>query len=130
MSTLGAIDREAFLQALVARLPEIARSITENECGLLHMEMAVVSHATHEAIEAQNWNTLETHFSFISEVLQRGTEAVQNAVYVSYLENVFLGETKLEFACARAMLPPALAGALAKLEAHFEVLACAKPGDA
>ena len=128
MSISPTIDQEAFLQALATRFPEIAENITEIESGLLHLEMAVVSHATHEAIEAKDWQTAAAHFSFIGEVFIRGNEAIENAVCVSYLENVFLGETSAKFASARAMLPPVLAAALVQLEAHFEALAHAKRG--
>jgi hypothetical protein len=128
MSTPSPIDRETFLQVLATRFPEIAENIGELESGLLHLEMGVVSNATREAITAENWQTVAVHFSFIAEVFAHGNEAIQNAVYVSYLENVLLGEASTEFATARAMLPPALAEAIVQLEAHFEMLAHAKPG--
>jgi len=128
MSTSPTIDRKAFLQALATQFPEIAENIGEGESGLLHLEMAAMSHATLEAIEARSWNSVAAHFSFIDEVFASGNEAVQNAVYVSYLENIFLGEASAEFANARAMLPPTLAAGLVRLEAHFEKLAHAKRG--
>ena len=127
MSTSLPIDREEFLRALATNLPEIAAKITDIESGLLHPEMAVLSHATQEAIEAQDWQAVATHFSFITEVFAEGTEAVKNAVYVSYLENVLLGETSVNHESARAMLPSTLATALAELESHFEKLSRVKP---
>jgi len=127
MSTSFPIDREEFLRALATQLPEIAAKITDIESGLLHPEIAVVSQATHEAIEAQDWQAVATHFSFITEVFAEGTEAVKNAVCVSYLENVFLGETSVNHESARSMLPPILATALAELENHFEKLSRAQP---
>ena len=117
------IDREAFLQALNARLPEIAASISDIESGLLHPEMGVVSHATRSAINAHNWDAVKEQFEFIGEIFVRANDAVRNAVYVSYLENVLLRETSSDFKKARAMLPPSLSLAMAELEAHFEGLA-------
>ena len=128
MSTPPSIDREAFLQVLAARFPEIAANISDIECGLLHPEMAVVSRATREAIKAQSWQTVVAHFSFIGEVFVGGNEAIRNAVYVSYLENVFLGESSAEFVSARAMLPSTLSEAMVRLETHFEKLAHEKRG--
>ncbi len=120
------IDREAFLQALTARFPEIAASINDIESGLLHPEMGVVSHATRSAIAAHNWEVVKAQFEFIGEIFVSANDAVRNAVYVSYLENVLLGETSFDFKKARAMLPPVLSQAMAELESHFERLANAQ----
>jgi hypothetical protein len=120
------IDREAFLQALATRFPEIAASISDIESGLLHPEMGVVSDATRSAITAHNWGAVQDQFEFIGEIFVGANEAVRNAVYVSYLENVLLGETSSDFMKARAMLPPVLSSAMAELEAHFERLANAQ----
>ena len=134
-STLGAmphtmtpskIDREAFLQALTERFPEIAASISDIESGLLHPEMGVISHATRSAIAAHKWEAVKEQFEFIGEIFVGANDAVRNAVYVSYLENVFLGETSSDFKMARAMLPPVLNHAMSELEAHFERLANAQ----
>jgi len=108
------IDREAFLEGLTARFPEIAASISDIERGLLHSEMGVVSHATRSAIDAHNWEAVKEQFEFIGEIFVGANDAVRNAVYVSYLENVLLGETSSDFKKARAMLPPALREALNK----------------
>ena len=109
------------------RFPEIAANISEIESGLLHPEMAVVSQATQEAVAAENWGTVASHFAFVEEVFVGADEAVKNAIYVSYLENLFLGETSANHLSARALLPFTLAQALLELEAHFEMLSHAKP---
>jgi hypothetical protein len=123
MSMPTPIDRELFLLALTERFPEIAAQISDIEAGLLHPEMSVVSTATRNAIEVGDWQAVATHFEFVGEVFAGGNEAVRNAVYVSYLENVLLGETATQFSFARAMLPPVLGEAMVELEAHFERLA-------
>ena len=126
MPSSHSFDREAFLQALATRFPKIAANISPIESGLLHPEMAVVSQATQEAIAEQDWEAIASHFAFVEEVLVGADEAVKNAVYVSYVENVFLGETSANYISARAMLPSTLAQALLELEAHFEMLTHAK----
>jgi hypothetical protein len=123
----SSIDREAFLVALAARFPDIAGNISDIESGLLHPEMGVVSDATRVAIAARDWETVAAHFQFISEVFAGGNDAVRNAVYVSYLENVLLGESSSEFAEARSILPPLLSHAMLELEEHFEELSHANP---
>ncbi len=130
MPTQAPIDRELFLKALTERFPEVAVRIGELESGLLHPEMGVVSDATRSAIEAGNWQAVAAHFCFVSEVFAAGNEAVRNAVYVSYLENVLLGETAAQFLSARTMLPPVLADAMIQLEAHFERLTRANRNNA
>ena len=128
MSISPSIDREGFLRALALRFAEIAESITDIESGLLHPEMAVVSHATQKAIEARSWQTVAAHFSFIAGVFAGGTAEVRNAVCVSYLENLFLDEASGNHVSTRATLPPVLASALVDLENHFEMLSHAKHG--
>ncbi len=123
MSTQTPIDRELFLTALAERFPEITARISDVEAGLLHPEMSVVSAATRNAIEAGDWNAVAAHFKFVAEIFAGGNEAVRNAVCVSYLENVLLGETAVQFSTARAMLPSVLSKAMVELEAHFERLA-------
>jgi hypothetical protein len=56
-------------------------------------------------------------------VLSSATADVENAVYVSYLENVFLWNERPAFVNARKMLPPRLARGLFELEEHFAMLA-------
>lgn len=128
MSTL--IDRELFLAELITRFPEVAASIGEIEAGLLHPEMGVVSNTTRVAIKSNDWQTVAAHFEFISEMFAGGSEEVRNAVYVSYLENVLLGETEPQFTRARSMLPHVLSEAMSELEVHFERLLHAKRADA
>jgi hypothetical protein len=116
------IDRECFLKALAKRFPEVAANISDIEAGLLQPEMGVVSIATRNAIGENDWQTVAAHFEFIAELFAGGSEAIRNAVCVSYLENILLGETEPQFARARSMLPHVLSEGMAELEAHFERL--------
>jgi hypothetical protein len=59
----------------------------------------------------------------MERVLLSAASDVENAVHVSYLENVFLGEERPAFLAAREQLPPRLARGLMELEQHFERLA-------
>jgi hypothetical protein len=56
-------------------------------------------------------------------VLSSAAADVENAVYVSYLENVFLWDERPAFSDARKKLPPRLARGLFELEEHFAMLA-------
>lgn len=114
------IDRSVFLRLLHECLPEVSANISDIESGLLHPEMGVVADATRAAIDSREWTTVDVHFRFIDRVFTNGDDAVRNAVYVSYLENVLLGESASEFNEARTKLPQQLEQALCDLEAHFE----------
>jgi hypothetical protein len=103
-------------------LPEVSANISDIESGLLHPEMGVVADATRAAIDSREWTTVDVHFRFIDRVFTNGDAAVRNAVYVSYLENVLLGESASEFNEARTKLPQQLEQALCDLEAHFEII--------
>jgi len=116
------VDRELFLELLNKRFPKVYADIDEIDSGLLHLEMAVFSHATSRAIEEMSWREVSKHFDFISDIFSRGTPEIQNAVTVSYLENVFIGEGSPRISKARSMLPHALSISLVELENHFEML--------
>ena len=122
MNEPSTIDRETFLHMLAERFPEVASNISEFASGLLHPEMGEVAQATRIAITSSTWETVEAHFQFIAGIFANGDDFIRNAVYVSYLENVFLGEGSPEFTEAQALLPPLLKDAFAELEAHFETL--------
>ena len=68
-------------------------------------------------------STITRHFALMERVLSSAASDVENAVHVSYLENIFLGEDRPAFLAARQNLPPRLARGLIELEQHFENLA-------
>jgi hypothetical protein len=117
------VDRAHFIELLNERFPSVYADITDLESGLLHMEMGVLSQATRLAIEEERWKDVAEHYDFIAKVFSRANADVNNAVYVSYLENVLLGEESSKFSQARRMLPDTLKCALVELEKHFDMLA-------
>jgi hypothetical protein len=116
----SSIDRELFPKLLTERLPSIATRIDEDDRGMLHLEMATVARATHEAVKCGRWEQVSQQFELMDEVFAGGTDTVRNAVYVSYLENALLGETSSEFSTARALLPIGLRHAMVELESHWD----------
>jgi hypothetical protein len=118
----GVIDRAEFVRRLGERFPAVAAQIDETDRGLLHLEMAVLARATSAAIEAKNDASVAELLSFAEEILGAADSSVENAIYVSFLENVFLGETRPGYVAHRERLSPRLAKGLAALEQHFERL--------
>ena len=113
------IDRGRFIALLTERFPEVIAEIDDCIQGLLHMEMAVLAHATQSAIDAGDGGTVTCHFEFVDAVFADATQEVENTVYVSYLENLRFEGRKAGPMKARELLPPRLRRALAELEAHL-----------
>lgn len=113
------IDRGRFIGLLTERFPKVMAEIDDCRQALLHMEMAVLAHATQSAIDAGDRGTVTRHFEFIDAVFADATPDVENAVYVSYLENLRFEGRKAGPIKARELLPPGLCRALAELEAHL-----------
>ncbi|HJZ34329.1 MAG TPA: hypothetical protein VKF35_24655 [Hyphomicrobiaceae bacterium] len=123
----GLIDHAAFERLLISVLPDEAAEIDDDDRSL-HMEMSALARATCRAIEKGDEHSIRRHFEFIDSVHSNATSDVENAVHVSYLENVFLGEEKAAFLRARSTLPDRLSAALSDLEAHWRLLGTISKG--
>jgi hypothetical protein len=118
-----AIDHAAFDQLLSVEFPEVASELDAEDRALLHIEMAAVARSTSQAIEAGDAAEVTRHLSVMEKVLTSAASDVENAVYVSYIENVFLWDQRPAFVAVRERLPPRLARGLFELEEHFAMLA-------
>jgi hypothetical protein len=116
---MNAIDHSRFIAMLNQRYPQIAASINEYGEGLLHCEMATVARTTQAAIDAGDEETVRQHFAFIDEIFPDAAPDVENAIWVSYLENLRFEGRKAGYVDARKLLSPRLANALAELEAGW-----------
>lgn len=113
------IDHCRFIALFTERFPEVAARIDDFSQGLLHLEMATLAHATQAAIDVQDEPTVLRHFQFIDEALRDAVPDVENAVTVSYLENLRFEGRKAAPTKACALLTPRLQGALSELEEHL-----------
>ena len=87
----GHKDRNDFERLLAEHFPAIAAEIHDIERGLLHLEMAVLARATCRAVDLDDVHQVHAHLCFVDELLSDAGPDLENAVYVSYLENVFFG---------------------------------------
>jgi hypothetical protein len=124
----GLINREEFLRRLTDRFPGVAAGIDDIDQGLLHLEMSAFARVTADAIDGRDRAQAMKFLEFAEEILAAADAAVENAIHVSYLENIFLGDEPLRVE-ARAWLPPRLAKGLVELEQHFERLSQASARD-
>lgn len=116
------VNRDEFIRRLAERFPAIAAEIDDLHEGLLHLEMAVFARATAAAIDGRDRSKVNDLFAFAEEILVTADSAVENAIYVSYLENIFLCDEPLRIE-AQNWLPQRLAKGLVELEKHFERMA-------
>jgi hypothetical protein len=112
------IDRDRFIALLTERFPKVAATIDDCSQGLLHLEMATLARATQAAIDEQDRDAVR-HFQFIDEVFRKAAPDVENAVNVSYLENLRFDGRKAGPTRARELLTPRLRQALTDLETYL-----------
>jgi hypothetical protein len=111
-------QRDNFISQLFARFPELQEHQDPTVAGLLHCEMGWFSHKTSDAIEARDFRLVRAHFEFVDEALTFASEELENAILVSYLENVFAPNTP-KTAKARDLLTPQLLAPVLEMEGHF-----------
>lgn len=109
-----------FAGYLAIHFPHIAASIEEADLGVLHLEVAALKSATHDAVLKRDWASVRKHFAFIDSVLEIAETELHDAIGISYLVNLFYNETSIDFAKARTLLPKRLSVALEIMERHYE----------
>lgn len=114
------IGRDQFVALLTERFPAVAAAITDIAAGLVHCEMAELRRATNAAIAAGDLATVRRHFEFVDEVLRAADEAVENAVVVSYLEDLDFRDPHGD--AARKLLRPRLRTELDAQNVYLEKL--------
>jgi len=117
--TGGPKGKNDFERLLAERFPSVAAQIDESERDLLHLEMAVLARVTCRAIDFAEFEEVQLHLGFVDELLSNAAPDLENAIYVSYLENVFLGLEDRRYLTARGMLSGRMQTALAELEDHW-----------
>jgi hypothetical protein len=114
--------REEFISELFFRFPSVIPSINDYSKGLLHMEMCGFASCTRTAIQSKDFITVQKHLNFVDEAFWNASAELDNAILVSYLEEVFLNETDRAFLKARSMLSLQLVDALVYLESHMQYI--------
>jgi hypothetical protein len=86
------VGREDFLARLAASFPAAASGIRPDEAGLLHCEVAAFRRATEVAMDSGRLWEAQGHFHLVEELLAVADPELRNALEVSYLEDLALGE--------------------------------------
>lgn len=119
----GIDGHSQFERLLELRFPAIAAEVSDCERGLLHCEMAVFARSTCAAIESGDFEQAQAHLDFVDELFECAEPDLENAIYVSYLETVFLGSETERYIAARRMLSDRLRIALGELEDYWRGIA-------
>lgn len=109
-----------FAGYLAMYLPEVAALITEDDFGILHMEVGAITRATREAIDNGDWQTVRAHFAFINDLFERAGAELRDAIRVSYLSMLLHDELTPNDVQASRLLPKVLADEFGKIRHHFE----------
>lgn len=116
------MGRADFIHHITLHMPEVSSRIEEDDFGILHLEMGAMKLATRDAIVCYEFHTVRRHFAFISYLLEHADHALYDAILVSYLEGLFIGEVTPEYESARSLLPKNLTEALKKTELRYTLL--------
>lgn len=86
------MNRTEFLNALFSQFPEAEQAIDECSHGLLHCEMGDFRCLVEEKMDlGQEW-FCERAFSFIEKCYINASDELENALEISFIEDLALGE--------------------------------------
>lgn len=113
------MTRADFFHHITLHMPEVSARIEEEDFGILHLEMGAMKLATRHAIVRYEFYTVRRHFSFIAYLFEHADDELYDAILISYVGALFIGETSPEYKSARSLLPASLEQALRKAELSY-----------
>jgi hypothetical protein len=106
--------RDEFLARLAADFPDVVAGFGPYSAGLLHCEVADFRQATEWAMDEGRLWLAERHFRLVEALLAVAGAELRNALEVSYLEDLALGErTPARHRAVKERMPKALQEILA-----------------
>jgi hypothetical protein len=116
------IKRADFMKLVTLYLPEVAARIEECDFGVVHLEIGAMKMATKDAFASSDFVTVRKHLLLIADLFDRADAELYDAIRISYLEAIFLGETSAAHIVARGMLSNAMENVLRQAELRLEKL--------
>ena len=107
-----------FVELVLAEFPQLREEFAEAE-GLLHLEMGTFNRFSQKAIDHNDLDTLKRCYELLAGVMKTAPSEVENAIHVSFLENLDF-ERSPHGAEARRLLPPVLKKALDEVNELWE----------
>ncbi|MBI5890413.1 MAG: hypothetical protein HZB47_07020 [Nitrosomonadales bacterium] len=118
------IKRADFMKMVTLYLPEVSARIEECDFGVVHLEMGAMKLATKDAFARCDFATVRKHLLLIADLFDRADAELYDAIRISYLEAIFLGETSAAHIAARGMLSRSMENALRQAELRLEQQRC------
>jgi hypothetical protein len=113
--------RDDFLARLEAEFPDVVAGFGSHSAGLLHCEVGDFRQATERAMDAGRLSEAERHFRLVAELLTVASPELRNALEVSYLEDLALGEfNAARHQAVRERMPRELREILIQHHAHWQ----------
>lgn len=81
------MDAATFREMVLSEFPSLLKDFEEWE-GLLHLQVSEFRQFTQNAIEAHSFGVVSSCFQTATTALREGDDALKNAIYVSYLEEL------------------------------------------
>ncbi|MDD5058808.1 MAG: hypothetical protein PHQ60_13145 [Sideroxydans sp.] len=119
------IGRADFLKQVTLYLPEVAARIEDSDFGSVHLEVGAMKLATNAAIKQRDWVTVRGHLFMMIDLYDRADAELQDALRISYLEALFLGETSASYLEARSLLSRPIENMLRQSELRWKKLRAA-----
>lgn len=116
------LRRTDFMKQVTLYLPEVAARIEESDFGIVHLEVGAMKLVTKDAIDSRDFATTRRHLLLIAEIFDRADAELYNAIRISFLEDLFLDETRTAYVEARCMLSRSMENALRQSELRLEKL--------
>ncbi len=114
------VRRADFMKQVTLYLPEVAARIEESDFGIVHLEVGAMKLATRDAIVARDLVAVRRYLALIADLFERADAELYDAIRISFLEALFLGETSMAHMEARSMLSRPMENVLRQAEARLE----------
>lgn len=126
MATIG--YRE-FLALLAAEFPNVADEIRAEGSDHLHLDTVTFRRATERAMDTGQFWTAEQHFRLVERVLKDAAPDVENALRVSYVEDLALGEcTPQRHRAVKECMPPEMRADMASIHDNWRYCLASRCG--
>ncbi|BCK87410.1 hypothetical protein MIZ01_1188 [Sideroxyarcus emersonii] len=114
------VKRADFMKQVTLYLPEVAARIEESDFGIVHLEVGAMKLVARDAIVARDHVAIRRYLSLIADLFERADAELYDAIRISFLEALFLGETSIVYMEARHMLSRPMENVLRQAEARLE----------
>jgi len=112
----GKIDHPTLIEMLSNEFPEIVQAFDEIETGLLHLEMASFARTTKKALDEGRFSQVQKYFVFMDRVRKKADPDVENAIDVSFIENLAYDEVNENRLQAIRSMPTTLREILLRMD--------------